>query len=156
MWETQEMCVWSLGWEDLLGEEMATRSSILAWEIPRTVESGGLQSMGLQRVRHDWVRTHTGRLRMFITAKDWTQQKYLLVHKWSIRHAPTFPSVKTHPSFGLFLSHIPAQTTASCSHMQNTSTPALVDPASYQALHLFPENLFWSNQNYKHTGPPCF
>ena len=43
----------TLGWEDLLGEEMATRSSILAWEIPRTEESGGLQSMGLQRVRHD-------------------------------------------------------------------------------------------------------
>ena len=49
---------------------------------------------------------------MFITAKDWTQQKYLLVHKWSIRHAPTFPSVKTHPSFGLFLSHIPCPSTS--------------------------------------------
>ena len=34
---------------------MATHSSILAWEIPWTEESGGLQSMGSQRVRHDWV-----------------------------------------------------------------------------------------------------
>ena len=38
-----------LGWEDPLEEEMATYSSILAWKIPRTEETGGLQSMGLQR-----------------------------------------------------------------------------------------------------------
>ena len=49
----QETWVRSLGQEDLLEEEMATRSSILAWEIPCTVEHGGLQSMGLQRVRHN-------------------------------------------------------------------------------------------------------
>ena len=47
-----EMWVRSLGWEDLLEEEMATRSSILAWEIPWTEEPGGLQSTGLRRVRH--------------------------------------------------------------------------------------------------------
>ena len=41
-----------LGWEDLLEEGMATHSSILAWRIQRTEEPGGLQSMGLQRVRH--------------------------------------------------------------------------------------------------------
>ena len=34
---------------------MATHSSILAWEIPWTEEPGGLQSMGLQRVKHDLV-----------------------------------------------------------------------------------------------------
>ena len=34
---------------------MATHSSILAWRIPQTEEPGGLQSMGLQRVRHDWM-----------------------------------------------------------------------------------------------------
>ena len=50
MWETW---VPSLGWEDPLEEGMATRSSILAWEIPWTEEPGGLQSMGSQRVRHD-------------------------------------------------------------------------------------------------------
>ena len=41
-----------LGWEDPLKEEMATRSSILAWEIPRTQEPGMLQPMGSRRVRH--------------------------------------------------------------------------------------------------------
>ena len=49
-WETQ---VEFLGWEDPLEEEMATHSSFLAWRIPSTEEPSGLQSMGLQRVRHD-------------------------------------------------------------------------------------------------------
>ena len=48
-----EMWVWSLGREGPLEKEMATHSSILAWEIPWTEEPGGLQSMGLKRVRHD-------------------------------------------------------------------------------------------------------
>ena len=45
--------VQSLGWEDPLGKEMATCSSIFAWRISWTEETGGLQSMGSQRVRHD-------------------------------------------------------------------------------------------------------
>ena len=45
----QEMQVGSLGREDALEKEMATHSSILAWEIPWTEEPGGLQSMGLQK-----------------------------------------------------------------------------------------------------------
>jgi len=45
----QEMRVQSLGWEDPLAKEMATHSSILAWEIPWTEELGRLQSMGLQK-----------------------------------------------------------------------------------------------------------
>ena len=53
----QEMWVRSLSQEDPLEEEMATHSSILAWEIPWTEEPGGLQSMVLQRVRHDWAHT---------------------------------------------------------------------------------------------------
>ena len=43
------------GGKDLLEEEMATRSSILAWEIPRTEKPGGLQSMRSQRVKHNSV-----------------------------------------------------------------------------------------------------
>ena len=50
----QESRAWSLGWEDPLEEEMAAHSSILAWKIPWTAESGGLQCMGLQRFGHDW------------------------------------------------------------------------------------------------------
>ena len=44
--EMQETQVQSLGWEDSLEKEMATHSSILAWKIPWTEETGGLQPMG--------------------------------------------------------------------------------------------------------------
>ena len=43
-----------LGWTDLLEKEMSTHSSSRAWKIPWTEEPGRLQSMGLQRVGHDW------------------------------------------------------------------------------------------------------
>ena len=48
--ETQEIWVRLLGWEDPLEEGMATYSSVLAWRIQWTEESGGLQSTGSQRV----------------------------------------------------------------------------------------------------------
>ena len=51
----QETQVGSLGQEDPLEKEMATHSTILAWEIPWTEESGGLQPMGLQKVGHQLV-----------------------------------------------------------------------------------------------------
>ena len=47
------MQIKSLGWEDPLEKEMTTHSSILAGKIPWIGEPGGLQSMGLQRVRHN-------------------------------------------------------------------------------------------------------
>ena len=53
----REDWVWSLGWEDPLEKEMATHSSTLAWKIPWTEEPGRLQSMGSQRVGHDWQTT---------------------------------------------------------------------------------------------------
>ena len=53
--------VQSLGEKDSLRAGMATRSSILAWRMPWTEEPGGPQSMGSQRVRHDWVTEHTQR-----------------------------------------------------------------------------------------------
>ena len=49
----QETPVQSLGREDPLEKEMATHSSNIAWRIPWTEEPDRLQSMGLQRVRHD-------------------------------------------------------------------------------------------------------
>ena len=52
VWETQ---VPSLGQEDPVEKGMATHSSFLAWRIPWTEEPGRLQSMGLQRVGHDWA-----------------------------------------------------------------------------------------------------
>ena len=49
----QETWVQSLSWEDPLEEKMAAHSSIHAWEIPWMEELGGLQSMGITRVRHN-------------------------------------------------------------------------------------------------------
>ena len=54
----QEPWVWSLGWEDTLEKEMATYSSILAWEIPWIEDLGRLQSMGLQKSQ-TWLRNWT-------------------------------------------------------------------------------------------------
>ena len=51
----QETEVQSLGQEDPLEKEMTTHSSIVAWRIPWTEKSGGLQSMGLQRVGYNLV-----------------------------------------------------------------------------------------------------
>ena len=53
--KVQKTRVLTLGWEDPMEKEMATHSSTLAWKIPWTEEPGGLQSTGLQRVRHDWA-----------------------------------------------------------------------------------------------------
>ena len=53
MQETLETQVQSLGQEDTLQEEMATHSSILAWEIPWMEEPGELRSIGSQRVGHE-------------------------------------------------------------------------------------------------------
>ena len=51
--EMQDTQVSSLGWEDPLKEEMATHSSVLAWNIPWTQKPGSLWSMGSQRVGHN-------------------------------------------------------------------------------------------------------
>ena len=52
--ETKETWIQSLGQEDPLEDGIATYSSILVWRIPWTEESYGLQSIGSQRVGHDW------------------------------------------------------------------------------------------------------
>ena len=80
----QEMWVRSLGQEHPL-KEMATHSSILAWEIPWTEEPGGLQSMGWQKVRHDWVTEHA-RLLPSLAASPLSPPGGLLilVHFWSL------------------------------------------------------------------------
>ena len=51
----QETQIQFLGQDDPLEKGMAIHSSILAWRIPWTEEPGRLQSMGLQRVGHDWA-----------------------------------------------------------------------------------------------------
>ena len=61
MWEIWETKVWSLGWKDPLEKGMVTTPVFLPGEFPWTEEPGGVQSMGSQRVKHNWVTklTHT-------------------------------------------------------------------------------------------------
>ena len=58
MRKMQETQVQSLDWEDPLEKEMATHSSILAWEIPWTEDNGRLHSMGSQHIGHNWATEH--------------------------------------------------------------------------------------------------
>ena len=58
----QETRVLFLGWEDPLEKEMAIHSRTIAWKIPWTEEPNRLQSMGSQRVGHDWATSFTSLL----------------------------------------------------------------------------------------------
>ena len=87
----QETWVLFLGWEDLLEKGMAMQSSILPCRIPQTEEPGGLQSMGSQRVRHNWT-TNTCTF-FFKDADDsWGDacslcgKKWKLGMNWNIKH----------------------------------------------------------------------
>ena len=80
----QETQVQSLGWEDLVEKEMATHSSTLAWKIPWMEEHGRLQSMGSQRVGHDWATS----LSFTFTLKGWVK-KHNCHHKLWWRHDPS-------------------------------------------------------------------
>ena len=77
VWETW---VRSLGWEDPLEKGMATYSSILAWRIPWTEEPGGLQSMGLQRVGHDWATFTFNSVLFWYTSVHTSYYTYIFIH----------------------------------------------------------------------------
>ena len=75
----RETWVWSLGREDSLEKEMTTHSYILAWRIPWMEEPGGLQSMGSQRVRHNWATSFSLlAFREKIQAREKNESSYLV------------------------------------------------------------------------------
>ena len=75
----RETRVQSLGQEYLLEKEMATHSSIFAWKIPGMEEPGRLQSMGLQRVRHDRATSLTLSLSLYIY-KERERDRCMLIY----------------------------------------------------------------------------
>ena len=77
-----ETWVRSLDWEDPLEKGMATHSSILAWKIPWTEEPGRLQSMGLQRVRHNWVTFTLNLFKCFVSSDVFRHTHF---NKYSIK-----------------------------------------------------------------------
>ena len=133
------MQVWSLGWEDPLEKGMAILSSILSWRIPWTKEPGGLQSMGSQRVGHDWVaNTHTHTHTSFFgsLATSFTTWE---TFPWVILNAPVNTATPKEPET-LFSSHwhtrhrkmeSPSSTrTFSVSHRRRGTEEARNDPSS--------------------------
>ena len=80
---TQETWVLSLGWENPMVKEMATHSSILAWEILWTEESGEIQPMRSQRVRHNWaIKQQWQGLSHLV--KLVRQISYKVIHMWNL------------------------------------------------------------------------
>ena len=86
----QETWVWFLGGEDPQEKEMATHSSTFTWKIPWMEEPGGLQSMGSQRVGHDWATS----LSFFHFLSAHGDQGLYLFHKRQSESQLTLEKVK--------------------------------------------------------------
>ena len=125
-----ETRVRSLGWEDPLENRMSIHSSIPAWRIPWTQELGGLQSMGSQRVRHDWVTftfpsgSHGLLLRDCLCAS-------LAIRPFSSLLTPHSPELWGMQRWGTPASHAPAPT---------------IFPANPSPWGIFPWRDFISNE----------
>ena len=76
----QKTCVRFLGWEDPLEKGLAVHSSIFAWRIPWTEEPGRLQSVGSQRVGHDWATDST--------TTTYFPEKFTYIKLWVISTKP--------------------------------------------------------------------
>ena len=110
----RETWVQSLGREDLLEKEMAPHSSIFAWKIPWTEKPGGLQSMGSQRVGHDFTFTFMHNIQAkvhaaleFFTLSRWrTSRKINLHNKQNFKkyiYLYILPREKDHHSEGIYI-----------------------------------------------------
>ena len=96
----QKMRVESLGWEDPLGEEMATHSSILAWEIPWTEDPGGLPPMGSQKESDatEWL-TKTKHTTCMYTYMYVYTYIYTYIYKRMCAHPFVHTCTCIHPEF---------------------------------------------------------
>ena len=132
MWEAW---VWSLGWEDPLEKEMASHSSILAWRIPWTEEPGGLQSTGLQRVRHDWAtslqvchgfpyKEQASNLTTAVTIHSYFGAQENKIYRWF--HFFPFSSVQLLSRVRLFATSCITARQASLSITNSWSSPKLM------------------------------
>ena len=95
----RETQVRSLDWEDPLEKEMATHFSTLAWKIPQTEEPGRLQSMGSQRVGHDWATS----LSLFMAVL--LHRHYWLNHQLLVISSTSSPSLRESWKVPTFWSH---------------------------------------------------
>ena len=126
MQETQDTQVWSLGQEDPLEEGMATHASIFTWKIPWTEEPGGLQSMGSQRVRHDW-RDLTHQIR-----SDQSLSRVWLCNPMN-RSTPGLPVHHQLPEFTQTQVHRVSDAIQP-SHPLSSPSPLAPSPSQHQSL----------------------
>ena len=116
----QETGVWFLGREDPLEKEMAIHSSTIAWKIPRTEEPGRPQSMGSQRVRHDWVTS--------LSLSFWVHLGWKFVVVFILLHMTLF-------HYFLWLSSIPLEkVTAPHSSTLAWKIPRMEEPDGLQSM----------------------
>ena len=108
----QEMRFQSLGLEDILKEGTATHYNILAWRIPWTEEPGGLQSIGSQRVGHNWsnvacihrrnqipqITSQTFPVRSFPCSNVVTQEHRTLPKRWHYMENRVFTNYHCNPA----------------------------------------------------------
>ena len=87
----RETRVWSLGGEDPLEKETATHSSTLAWKISWMEEPGRLQSMGSQRVRHNWATSFhfTSHILLKLFPKSYRERNTSELILWGQHHHDT-------------------------------------------------------------------
>ena len=96
VWELQEMWVRSLGWEDPLEEGTATHSSILAWRIPWTEDTGRIWSIGSQRDRQYWsdLAQHQLNITKFMFfLVSCKKKKYIYIYTHTHTHTHTHRSL---------------------------------------------------------------
>ena len=144
MQKTQETWVWCLGQQDPLGEEMATHSSIIAWRIPWTEELGGLQSMGSQRVGHNW-RTACTHIAFTL---------YLVQFRGSVMSDSLWPHGLQHVRLPC-PSPTPGACTNSCASSQwchpiisSSVLPFSSCPQSFPASGSFPMSQFFASEHH--------
>ena len=165
----QKTWVQSLGWEDLedLEKEIATHSSILAWRLPRMEEPGRLQSMGLQRVRHDWATSLHDYLSLWIFIRPLRSKKFTLNYvnnshnlQWimfqSIQLSRSIMSDSATPWTEHIRHPCPSPTPGACSNscpssswchptISSSGTPFSSCPQSFPALGYFLMSQFFAS-----------
>ena len=128
----QETRFQSLGWEDPLEKEVATRSSILAWKIPWTEKPGGLQSMGLQRVGHDLATKEQQQTTIYEHLLCALHQLFYLIHNRAMRNLWILIFI-----FGLFFLSF-----SLCSWAKHLRS-LLYFPQEYDGDNIFTPSISW-------------
>ena len=122
--QTQEMQAWSPSQKDALEKEMAPYSRILAWRILWTEGPGRVESMGSQRVRHDWVNEYTQTHRHTLTHSLKHTHSHTLTHTHTLTHSHTHTHTPSH-ALTHSLSHSHSHTLTHSLSLSHTHTITL-------------------------------